>query len=372
MWVTQSHIALPFRPVAEDKATSSPKEVWEAETQIFRSSYSCIPMRNQAQETVNFTYSMDITDTRPDDVTNHPSPRNLTGKAEIQRLHLISNNGCSIKIDELLPREDLFGGYLPGGYRNWDGFLADRGGPLWTNLSASHVSWSQFTAKRGALIKNNEWSPMDDRVMVDFSEGCVGRDLLLVTSPWRIIGELDYYGNKPPKIWPDFAVRAELCTSEHYEATLPVTVSPSNDPSVIFDQTEFQKPQQVVQGEILNLELLDRLFFQGNKPQSISRSKFKKLGTRREGMEEILAAAYSSNTTSMITDATFIAKAVALRQRFFGELIYSSLMSQETPDLENVRGQKASIAQRIAVVTPVASTMAALLLCTAVFMSYMV
>jgi hypothetical protein len=47
-------------------------------------------------------------------------------------------------------------------------------------------------------------------------------------------------------------------------------------------------------------------------------------------------------------------------------------MSQETPDLENVRGQKASIAQRIAVVTPVASTMAALLLCTAVFMSYMV
>jgi hypothetical protein len=96
------------------------------------------------------------------------------------------------------------------------------------------------------------------------------------------------------------------------------------------------------------------------------------LGTRREGMEEILAAAYSSNTTSMITDTTFTAKAVALRQRFFGELIYSSLMSQKTPDLENVRSQKASIEQRIAVVTPVASTMAALLLCTAAPMSYMV
>jgi hypothetical protein len=80
----------------------------------------------------------------------------------------------------------------------------------------------------------------------------------------------------------------------------------------------------------------------------------------------------SSNTTSMITDTTFTAKAVALRQRFFGELIYSSLMSQETPDLENVRSQKPSIEQDIAVVTLVASTMAALLLCTAASMSYMV
>jgi hypothetical protein len=94
-------------------------------------------------------------------------------------------------------------------------------------------------------------------------------------------------------------VRAELCTSEYYDATLPVTVLPSDDvPSVIFDHIEFQKHQRVVQDGTLDLELLDRTFFRGNKPQSILRSKAKGLGTRREGMEEILAAACSCYSAS--------------------------------------------------------------------------
>jgi hypothetical protein len=77
-YVTQSHIALPFGPVAGGaKATSSPKEAREAETQIIRTSYSCKPIRNQAQEIVNLTYTMQNTNILPNDVT-----KNLTGQAE--------------------------------------------------------------------------------------------------------------------------------------------------------------------------------------------------------------------------------------------------------------------------------------------------
>ena len=89
-------------------------------------------------------------------------------------------------------------------------------------------------------------------------------------------------------------------------------------------------------------------------------------------MAEILAATYSPHTTSMTKDADLAARAIVLWQMFFGELIYSSMMGQGSRALEYVRGQEPLMGWRIAVVTPIAITMAVLLFCMAIVMGYMI
>jgi hypothetical protein len=141
---------------------------------------------------------------------------------------------------------------------------------------------------------------------------------------------------------------------------------------VNFNQTAFETHRQVVPDGTFDLERLEGLFFLGNKPEALSNSKYREPQPDSEGMIELLEASYSFNATSMFEDTALAAKSVAIRQRFFGELLYSSLINQDSPVIENIVGQQTSIEQRIVVVTPVAITIAVLLVCMSIFMGYMV
>jgi phenylacetate-coenzyme A ligase PaaK-like adenylate-forming protein len=100
------------------------------------------------------------------------------------------------------------------------------GGLLWTNLSASHVTWDQFTAGRGnpPFLRFSEWAPTSDGIEIDFTKECLGRGLILVTTPWGTSRT-----ERHVTFANDFKVRAELCTPRYYESTVLVTakISPN-------------------------------------------------------------------------------------------------------------------------------------------------
>ena len=67
-----------------------------------------------------------------------------------------------------------------------------------------------------------------------------------------------------------------------------------------------------------------------------------------------------SDKTAMLQNSTLSTQAGRLRSRFFGELMLSSIMEENTAVLENVTGQVTIVEQRIVVVPEIAITLAVL------------
>ncbi|KAF2851305.1 hypothetical protein T440DRAFT_554648 [Plenodomus tracheiphilus IPT5] len=361
MWVTDEYVIFPFEVSNTESNNETASEgVWEAETTVYQSEGSCISMSIESLSTVNltFTYEWDnrsFTEysAKPDNVSYF---HNDTSLGDHQMLALIAENGCRIQIID-----------PPRSARS-----ILEGGPLWTNLSASHVTWKQFSQEHGGSpwVSYDDWSPMKDSPLVEFNDECIGQDLLFVSEVWRK-PSLDV--KKGFDLWgPGFQARAELCNMTYYEANMLVTaaISPASTKAT-FDKDEFKARRKPLGDSTLDIEHADYLAFSGARPEYKSMSSAYGNYMVNAGLPEAIASSAQSNNTVMIHDSGLVEKAIRLRGRFFGELVYSSLTNREFPSINNITGQSTTIEQRIVVVLGVAAALAAMFFCVACYLFFM-
>lgn len=359
MWVSDSHVVLPFRPDSSEMHSDFlPEGVWQAETKVFQMESSCVPMTffNPINITFNYTYESDgktftynsaILDADMDFV-------NETAHDAYEGMFLRSEDGCEIEY-----------------YGNMEGYpIIDKGGLFWSNMSISYISWKDFAKERGnpPFFKKTTWSPLNNDAIVEFSQECLGRNLLLVTTPWRVYtGYPDGY-----KYWQDFQYQAQLCTPIYYEATVSVNASMSaSDRRITFDEDEVKKKRIQLGKDQLDTEGIEHFTFQGNKPEYVSKATIFRNTHEFDGLNENFQTHYSFNTTAMLQDSTIAAQASRLRARFFFELLFSSVTGQQSPALEDVAGQRTLLERRVVVVSEVAITLAVLFFCLAIYLAYL-
>jgi hypothetical protein len=344
MWVTDSHVVLPFQiPTSKNLAGSLANGIWEAETKVLQMESTCVPMSFGAFEKFNISYYAEtdnMTFTYYSTLFNERYPLvNVARHDTINGFNIKSEDGCKIHVGET--------DYT---YSN------DRGaGVFWSNMSSSHVSWPQFANYAGGMpvASDLHWSPLSERVLLDFSDECLGRNLLLISSPW--------YDSKY-QYWTDFKMRAELCKTDYYEAILPVNASISGtDEAVNFDKEEFSRRRRPVDKEYIDIEYVNRLSFQGNRPEYLTQASIFKHSSGREGLTDaLLLLNGGSNFTTLIDDPELPARAARLHSRFFNELIMSSVTQQESPVMEGIKGRSIMLERRVFVVTEIAIALAVL------------
>jgi hypothetical protein len=344
MWVTDSHVVLPFQiPTSKNLAGSLANGIWEAETKVLQMESTCVPMSFGAFEKFNISYYYETdntTFTYLSTLFNERYPLvNMTRHRTMNGFNIKSEDGCKIHVGE-----------SDHTYSN------DRGaGVFWSNMSSSHVSWPRFADDAGGMpvASGLHWSPLNERVMLDFSDECLDRNLLLVSNPW-------YDGGL--QSWTDFKMRAELCKTEYYEAILPVNASISGtDEAVNFDKAEFSRRRRPVDEEYIDIEYVNRLSFQGNRPEYLTKASIWTDSRGREGLTDaLLLLDAGSNLTTLMDDPELPARAARLHSRFFNELIISSVTQQESPVLEGIKGRSIILERRVFVVTEIAIALAVL------------
>ncbi|KAI8939300.1 hypothetical protein NX059_003090 [Plenodomus lindquistii] len=361
VWVTDEFVIFPFEvPDLESENESISEGLWEAETTVFQAEGSCIPMSIETLGTTNlsFTYEWDNRtftkySLKPDNVSY---TTNDTNRAEQPMVSLTADNGCRIQIIDppRVPRS-----------------IAD-GGVLWTNMSTSHISWKQFSQDQGGKpwVPYFGWSPMLDAPLVEFSDECLGQNLLFVSEQWKTL--VDDATTPPVLFGPEFRARAELCNMTYHQAAMLVTATKTQGSTrATFDKDQFKARREPLKDDTLDLEYADHLAFAGIKPNDKDMSRAFGGYKIAAGMSEALASPSQSNNTVMINDPDLVNKANRLRGRFFGELVYSSLTNRENPSIESTAGHSTTIEQRIVVVVGVAAAIAALLFCVTCYLLFM-
>ena len=242
-----------------------------------------------------------------------------------------------------------------------DGLSGDEG-IFWTNLSSSHVNWQQFSDDAGGIpvVSDLGWSPFRERLLLDFSDECLDRNLLMVADSW-------FDSRTWP--WTNLTMRAELCTTNFYEATLPVNASITSTAQVVaFDKNEFARRRHPVSKDIFDMEQFNVLAFQGNHPKSLTRGKIYSYAPGRVPLIDALLSESGYNRSSFMKDEDLGARATRLHSRFFNELMMSSVKQQNTPVLENFQGRSIILERRVFVVPEIGIALAVLLFVLACYL----
>jgi hypothetical protein len=244
------------------------------------------------------------------------------------------------------------------------GDLSEMGGITWFNMSSSYISWQKYADDAGEELpvhSDQHWSPLWDGLLYDFSKECLGRNILLATSPWR--------DQKTYKFSKNFTMRAELCTPTYYEATLPVNASISNTArAVTFDENEFARLRSPVGKDTFDTEQIELLSFKGLTPDYSNIANIYSKNIPTNGLADVLLLGSKFNASSFLYDEDFGARASRLRSRFFNELVMSSVTEHDTPGLESITGSLLALERRVVVVTEIAISLSVLLFVLACYL----
>jgi hypothetical protein len=366
-WVSDSYIVLPFALPAED---TNPKPlsdgVWKAETRVLKLESECMPMDLAEKTTLNIAY----TSTEPGNCDDGVCIKKSKG------FKLRSQDGCEIQIQSpiALTVENPTGGIAiinPVGDYFTDA-LSLRGSIMWTNISSSYVSWQNMIQEYGESPRIDPSEGILDQWRRTFiysvSDQCLGRELLLVSPPWyapQIIGKPDSYQES---YWENFTARAEICTPKYYEANILVTAAIGGAfPRASFDESEFLRHRKPIDEHLLDLNRLNGFAF-GEEWKKYMTTE---IGTFDrpvfEGVSKLLAQPFSLDLTDMMQNQTLPSHASRLRARFFGELIWSSVVEADVPSFDDISGKFTNIAPRIVVVPGIGISIAILLLLAACY-----
>jgi hypothetical protein len=369
IWVSDSHVVVPFTLEQGDTSNGSPHDgLWKAETTVMQLENSCVPMVMTEKTAINVTYSY---------AENGSCDNGCSMKSKGFKLE--SAEGCSVQMQTAVVIEVSLPGSitvssLPDGYISHP--LPKYGGIFWTNMSSSYVSWQDLTRQRGdsPVIGPNDAKTFQRPFIYSMSDQCHGRDLLLVTPPWSTsvfpvtIPEAEWQKS----YWANFTVRGEVCTPSYLGASLPVTTSVyAGVSNVSFDHSEFARLRKPVLQETFDLARLNDLAFRDTWARYMTIPTGDEKAQGYDGVSMLLAEHYSLNLTSILKNSSLVHEASRLRSRFFGELVLSSLMETDAPNLEFTKSQVTLAERRIMVVAEIAITLAVLLLLAAIYFSLM-
>jgi hypothetical protein len=354
MWVSDSHIVFPFGPSdLYNYPDFLPEGDWKVKTKVLQMESNCKPMRFAEFQSIYQPRTQEVYDPPGTNMAyNSASNRsyakylmNQDASKVTDGFTLDSDDGCHIQV---LAEIDTRG----------DHRIVRNGGLLWTNLSSSYVTYDQFVQGRGTppLFRSTEWSPTDTGLMFDFSKDCIGRNLLLVTTPWS------NNTNAKRMTTKNFQVRAEICTSEVFEAMVDVSASITSDAkSLALDRDALSSQRTKVSNNLLDLDVIQELTFGRDRVGYVDRAKTLMGNYAFEGLSEALSAVYSFDTSTMLKTSSLAEESTRLSKRFFGELLLSAITKQRSSGLDDMIGEETHIEQRIVVVTETAATLSVLL-----------
>lgn len=364
MWVSDDHVISPFGTMDfRDYPDFLPEGNWEMETKVLQMDSTCEPMQFKGFEKVDRSSVTEVYDPPGPMMAYHSASYgiyedwfvNLDSSRNHSGFSLgTDDNGCSIRV------------LAPMASRS-DHRIIRNGGLFWTNLSSSYITYDQWAKGRGMPVfsKATEWSPVDLGLLFDFSDNCLGRNLLMVTTPWTIGKEGDIRTE-------GFQVRAEICTPRYFEVMTNVTASVTSDKrSVILDNEYIRNYRTEVSSDLLNKNMVQELTFGRDKLGYLSRAKTLQGSQAYEGLSEALSAMYSFDTKVMLESDTLPAESARLNKRFFGELLLSAMTEERPEVLKSFRGETTRVEQRIVVVVETAVTLSVLLFLISCYLLYL-
>lgn len=359
LWVTDSHVVLPFTTPGTSPSVLN-EGTWRTKTKVLKLESSCVPMVLSQKTDINITFTSAGT-----------SGCNGTCSKQSRGLKFRSDDGCEVQLQTpILPSvNDVISNPIDGYFTD---VLALQGGMMWTNLSSTYVSWQNLLQQQG----NGPPLDSDEAVLKQwrrtfvygFTEQCLNRDLLFISPPWfaeRILGKPSSWQEE---YWENFTARAELCAPKYTAADIPVTaVIGGAAPGVFFDDKEFEQNAKPASDLLLDVDHLNNLAF-GEAwlkyfPAPAGDSDIEGF----EGVSMLLAKAFSLKIVNLLADRTLSYEAGRLRSRFFGEVIYSSVLQAGTEASENVDGDFIKSENRIIVIPGVAFALAGLLFLAACY-----
>ncbi|KAI4646604.1 hypothetical protein J4E93_004825 [Alternaria ventricosa] len=270
IWSSNSQVIVPFGASDGDKRhTTLPNGIWQADTEVFHLNYSCTSMALVEKDIIDITYK--YTDIP---ITSCP---NDTCTVSSKGFKIRSEDGCEVQIQGPIAQWDALGAELTS-----DGFISDTftddGGLLWTNMSSNYVSWETLIRDYGQppAIRSigekvlEQWSRT---FIYNFSDQCIGRDLLLVSPQWIVRpSPVDVpRGVWEKDSWDNLTIRAQVCTPEYHAASLPVSAAIDGaETSMSYDVSEFERHRQPVSEQAIAFDLLDDLTFRSDSWDKVS------------------------------------------------------------------------------------------------------
>ncbi|KAJ8110327.1 hypothetical protein OPT61_g6806 [Boeremia exigua] len=363
MWVSDDYVVSPFGATdLHNYPDFLPEGNWEMETKVLQMESSCKQMQFSGFEAIKRNATTEYYYPPGANIAYH-SPsynyfkngfRNVSNSRNWQGFALDSEDGCHIQVLAAISSQQ-------------EHRIVRDGGLFWTNLSSSYITYDQWAKGRGLPVfsRAKEWSPSDTGLIFDFSDDCVGRNLIMVTTPWSGDNDLEIHKE-------DIQVRAELCTPQYFEAMTNVTASVTSDTRRIFlDEDHIRSHRVEVSGDLLDVDVVQQLTFGRDELGYLNRATALKRNLDFEGLSEALSAPFSFDIETMLHNSTLPDEAIRLSKRFFGELLISSMTEQQPKVLQSSKGLGTRIERRIVVVTEAAATLSVLLLLFSCYLLYL-
>lgn len=235
--------------------------------------------------------------------------------------------------------------------------------PRTVYLPQGGLSWSSLSniTLPGFWEINSYFGNGDQLVLLNHTIQCEPGEVLTILPP-------------PGATWQP---QSYLFRPSYYSATLPVTVTPTSDATIIrFDEHVFNKTRKPIAANFINTTSFSDVFLTlpwnnfvvdpdtGGAYYTVSDKR-----TEAGGPATILAASYDFRLSALIQDPAFVTNAIQIRQQFFGRLVQTSL--QNITKTRALTGSARRSERRIVVTTAVAivleSVLAAILCLFSVF-----
>ncbi|KAF2466614.1 uncharacterized protein BDR25DRAFT_293541 [Lindgomyces ingoldianus] len=325
-WISNSYFIMPFWP-SEFKllplgpSLASTNRNWTAPTTIMTTDFQCEPMKfldtgmNSRNRTLilgseNNTYAeIDTTDS-------------LWFSME-------SSSGCKYSLELDVSQS-----------------MVRYGGVIWSNLSTLVANFIDGTDQNKYLQTN-------------ISADCLDRELLLVTTPWLNDKSRTLESAFPP----NFTVHGELCSSYYYAAQLPTTaeiLTPSSS-KIVFNQEQYLKVRKPLSDDLLDVKKLHALAMDDDWAQYLTAPDSSLRPGQFNGVSSVLGLLHDFDVWGMVQARDLPSEARSFKQRFMGELLYSSLLQRSIAEsqVQTAQGQSTFIERRVVVILGVGILMAA-------------
>ncbi|ORY17514.1 hypothetical protein BCR34DRAFT_596983 [Clohesyomyces aquaticus] len=331
-WISNDHFVLPFWPAGLGTPPLGPSlsivgGTWESSGTVITTEFQCEPMKLLEKGSRNTTLE-----------TNH---WNYT--QEYAWLKMVSPSGCKFNLE-----------------LDIESTLALEGGAIWSNLST-------VTADNLFRLAESSKSGRDEHgYQANVSANCLDKELLLVTTPW-VNSSASAYGGRvsvkgPAEFLPNFTIHAEVCSSYFYigQAPIKATISPGYPSSLTFDELEYRQTRRPMPQGVLNVTKIQNLTMEEDWAQYLTTPTAGYRMGLFNGAGTVLSLNYNFDLWSMVQAKNLSSQAKDFKQRFLGELIYSSWFESgvTTSRIVTSQGQSMFTERRIVLVPEVGILMA--------------
>lgn len=349
-WISNSFVALPFRPIDEPEAlrlgsvSSSVPGTWTAITSVYGHEHRCDEMSISPPIFANQSFTA-------------PAKEGglVYGTVEMATINLSVEGGChhSITVE---PSKAAFQYSDIEWTNNWTSVYAideDSGEPKYITFRDKNHTYLDIVPE---VSSTSPW------LRINSTPECEGKNFVYIMQP--IILTDPFSKTQPNTVTvEDPRRRALLCSSSFYAAEIPVTMSLSRGiSSFSFSNDEYMRKRTALSQDDFDIAKYNDLLYKSDWLQyinSIQADSGPQVVTPHASL--VLLAMYGNNVTRFFDDPSLSENIGLVSSRLFGEVIQTSILQANASQAEVIQGETNFIQRRVVVVKGVGVTIAVLL-----------